>query len=204
MLTVDTRGQQCPSPIIATKKALKEANPGDKFMVITDNQTSLNNLKRFLSDNKTKFSVFEEEGIWTLTITKEISGAVQKPEKDYCSTEIPHLNYGSFVIAFSSDRMGEGDSELGHLLLTNFIKAIKDLEELPGKMVFYNSGVRLGTFDSPVHDHIREIEKMGVKLFFCATCAKYYSLEEKIRIGTPSNMFEIAQIMASASSVIKP
>ena len=100
--------------------------------------------------------------------------------------------------------MGEGDSELGSLLIVNFIKAVKDLEILPGKIVFYNSGVRLGSIDSPVIAHLEEIEKMGVKMLFCATCAKYYSLEEKIRIGVLSNMFEIAQVMSSASSIIKP
>jgi hypothetical protein len=27
--------------------------------------------------------------------------------------------------------MGEGDTDLGHLLMSNFIKAIKDLDKLP-------------------------------------------------------------------------
>ncbi len=45
--------------------------------------------------------------------------------------------------------MGDGDEELGHLLMINFIKAIKDLDILPGKMVFYNKGVTLGAEDSP-------------------------------------------------------
>ncbi len=45
---------------------------------------------------------------------------------------------------------------------------------------------------------------MGVTLLFCATCAKYYSLEEKIKIGTLSNMFEIAQVMSSAGNIVRP
>jgi selenium metabolism protein YedF len=100
--------------------------------------------------------------------------------------------------------MGDGDEELGHLLMSNFIKGIKDLDSLPVKMVFYNKGVILGAEDSPVIDHLKEIEKMGVRLFLCATCAKHYSLEEKIKIGTLSNMFEIVQVMASAGNVVKP
>ncbi len=204
MRIIDTRGQQCPAPIIATKKALKETIPGETLKVLTDNQTSLNNLSCFLKDNNTEFSVTGEEGVWALTILKKTTVAGQKPAEEYCSTKIPHFAHGNFVIVFSSDRMGEGDSELGSLLIVNFIKAVKDLEILPGKMVFYNSGVRLGTPDSPVIAHLEEIEKMGVNMLFCATCAKYYSLEEKIRIGVLSNMFEIAQVMTSASSIIKP
>ncbi len=39
--------------------------------------------------------------------------------------------------------MGDGNDQLGNLLMTNFIKALKDLERLPQKMVFYNNGVKL-------------------------------------------------------------
>jgi hypothetical protein len=41
-------------------------------------------------------------------------------------------------------------------------------------------------------------------MLFCATCAKFYSLEKKIKVGSLSNMFEIAQAMASAGNIIKP
>jgi len=204
MQIVDTSGQQCPAPLIATKSALKGARIGDSFKVITDNQTSFNNISRFLQDNKTEFSSGESNGIWTLLITKKTSGSVTADPAEYCTTEIPHFSRGDFIVAFTSDKMGEGDAELGHLLMGIFIKAIRDLDVLPGKMVFYNRGVTLGSEDSPVIDHLREIEKMGVNMLLCATCAKYYSIEEKIKIGTLSNMFEIAQVMSSAGNIIRP
>jgi hypothetical protein len=71
-------------------------------------------------------------------------------------------------------------------------------------MVFYNNGVKLGVTGSPVHKYLEEIESMGVGLLFCATCVRHYSLEDKIKIGILSNMFEIAQVMSSASNVVKP
>jgi TusA-related sulfurtransferase len=71
MRTIDTRGQQCPAPIIAIKKTLKETKTGEAFKVLTDSQTTLNNLIRFLKDNKTEFSVEESAGVWTLTIKWE-------------------------------------------------------------------------------------------------------------------------------------
>lgn len=204
MRIVDTRGQLCPAPLIATKRALKETKIGESFKVLTDNQTSLNNLTRFLKDNKTQYSPGEEVGVWTLTITKKTADITQAKAEDYCTTGIPHFSQGDFIIVFSSDRMGEGDVELGHLLMANFINAIKDLDVLPKKMVFYNKGVTLGSNDSPLIDHLREIEKMGVGLLLCGTCVKHYSLEEKVKIGTISNMFEITQVMAEAGNVVKP
>ena len=204
MQIIDTSGQQCPAPLIATRRALKETPDGDSFRVITDNQTSFSNISRFLRDNDTKFTSEETNGIWTLTITKGTSGMAFSNPEDYCNTAIPHFTKGNFIIAFTSDRMGEGDSDLGHLLIANFIKAVKDLDKLPAKMVFYNRGVMLGVENSPVADQLKEIERMGVTLLICATCVKHYSLEEKIKIGIMSNMFEIAQVMANAGNIVKP
>jgi selenium metabolism protein YedF len=204
MQIIDTSGQQCPAPLIATKRALKEAITGDSFQVITDNHTSFSNISRFLKDNDTEFTYRETNGLWTLTVTKRKPGIVYTNPEQYCTTSIPHFTQGDFIIAFTSDKMGDGEEELGRLLICNFIKALKDLDKLPAKMVFYNKGVTLGTEDSPVIDHLKEIEKMGVTLLLCSTCVKYYSLEEKIKIGTLSNMFEIAQALATASNVVKP
>ena len=204
MRIVDTRGQQCPAPIIATKKALNGARKDESFQVITDSRTSFDNLTRFLTDNKTKYSFEESNGVFTLTVTKTTADTVSQEAEVYCNREIPHFTQGNFVIALTSDKMGTGDDKLGSVLIINFIRAVKDLDHLPSKIIFYNSGVMLGTDDSPVIEHLREIEKMGVSLLLCATCVDFYSVTEKIHIGTLSNMYEIAQAMASASSVIKP
>jgi selenium metabolism protein YedF len=204
MQIIDTTGQQCPAPLIATKRALKDAQAGDSFKVIADSQTSFSNISRFLKDNNTCFSFEESNGIWTLTIKKTKPEFVNANPEDYCRAEVPHFSQGDFIIVFTSDKMGDGNEELGHLLMINFVKAIKDLDVLPGKMVFYNKGVTLGADDSPVIDHLKEIEKMGVPLLFCATCVKFFSLEEKINIGNLSNMFEIVQIMSAAGNIVKP
>jgi len=204
MRVVDTKGQLCPAPLIALRRALKETGTDESFMVLTDNRTSLNNLIRFLKDNNTDYSVEESGEVSTLIITKKGAEESTAKVEDYCFTDVPHFVKGDFVVAFSSDTMGEGDTELGQLLIVNFIKALKDLDTLPAKIVFYNRGVFLGTDDSPVSVHLRELEKMGVIMLLCATCAKHYSIEDKINMGVLSNMYEIVQVMASAGNVVKP
>lgn len=204
MRIVDTRGQKCPAPLIATKRALKESKAGESFKVLTDSQTSFSNVSRYLSDNKTLFTTEEKEGLWTLIVTKLTSTEPMIAAEDFCVAEIPHFRKGDFVIAFTSDKMGEGEEELGRLLITNFVRAIKDLDILPSKMVFYNNGVKLAVTGSPVYEHLREIESMGVSLLLCATCVDFYSLQDKVKIGTLSNIFEIAQALASAGNIIKP
>jgi selenium metabolism protein YedF len=204
MRIVDTKGQLCPAPLIAAKKAMKETMTGESFIVLTDNQTSFDNLSRFLKDNKADFQVSESGGVWTLTTRKTTSNVIQPKTEEYCTSSISHFQKGDFVIVISSDKMGEGDDQLGHLLMANFIKALKDLDKLPQKMVFYNNGVRLATKSSPVIEHLRDLEKMGVDLMLCATCVNYYSLESAIGAGTLSNMYTIADVMASTGNIIKP
>ncbi|MCX6327000.1 MAG: sulfurtransferase-like selenium metabolism protein YedF [Bacteroidia bacterium] len=204
MRIVDTKGQLCPAPLIATKKALKETVVGESFIVLTDNQTSFNNLSRFLKDNNADSQVSETGGIWTLKITKTTGDTTPAKAEEYCATSISHFQKGNFIIVLSSDKMGEGDDELGHLLMSNFIKALKDIDRLPQKMVFYNGGVKLATNGSPVIDHLKDMEKMGVELLLCATCVNHYSLESVVGAGTLSNMYSIVEVMASAGNIVRP
>jgi selenium metabolism protein YedF len=204
MRIVDTKGQLCPAPLIAAKRALKETAEGESFIVLTDNKTSFDNLSRFLKDNRAEFQVSETGGVWTLTIRKTTVDIIQTNAEKYCAPEITHFEKGNYVVAITSDKMGEGDDDLGHLLISNFIKALKDLEKLPQHIVFYNKGVTLAVKDSPVIEHIKDLDKMGVELHLCATCVNHYKLENNVVVGTLSNMYSIAEIMASAGSVIKP
>jgi len=203
MRIADTRGQLCPAPLIATKRALKETPEGESFLLITDNQTSFNNVSRFLKDNGTAFQVSETGGVWTLTVRRggDIS---QVNAEDYCTDSIAHFHKGDFIIVITSDKMGEGDIELGQLLMSNFIKAIKDLDKLPGKMVFYNKGVTLVTKTSPLIDHLTDLEKMGVELLLCATCVNHYAIADIVGAGTLSNMYTIAEVMSSAGNIVRP
>jgi len=204
MRIVDTKGQLCPEPLIATKKALKETAVGESFIVLTDNLTSFNNVSRFLRDNNTAYKFSENGGIWTLTVTKVSGEMINSKPEEYCTPEVAHFEKGDFVIVFSSDKMGDGDESLGLLLIGNFIKALKDLDKLPAKMVFYNKGVKLVTNTSPVIENLKDLEKMGVELLCCATCVNHYKLESVVGAGTLSNMYAIADAMAKAGSVIKP
>jgi TusA-related sulfurtransferase len=73
MRIINTRGQKCPAPLIATKRALGEVKEGESFKVVTDSLTSLSNISRFLRDNNMEFSVEDADNVWTLTITKQNS-----------------------------------------------------------------------------------------------------------------------------------
>jgi selenium metabolism protein YedF len=204
MKVVDTKGQLCPEPLIAAKRALKESSEGESFMLITDNKTAYENLKRFLNDNKAITTCDESQGVWTFTVTKTTGDVVRAEPEEYCDTSITHFEKGNYIVVISSDKMGEGDEKLGHILMSTFIKALKDTDKLPEKILLYNSGVKLATKSSPVIDNLRDLEKMGIELLLCGTCVSFYSLESEVGVGSISNMFVMTEIMSSTGKVIKP
>jgi selenium metabolism protein YedF len=204
MRIVDTKGQVCPAPLIAAKKALKETSAGESFRLLTDNKTSFDNLSRFLKENKANFLVSQEGGTWILTITRTTGEVSPQKVEEYRDSPITHFQKGNFVVVISSDKMGEGNDTLGHLLLINFIKALKDLDELPLKIIFYNSGVKMVTNSSPAIADLRDLEKMGVELILCTTCVDHYSIKSDIGAGIVSNMYTIAETMASSGNILKP
>ena len=68
IVTVDARGCACPEPVIKTKKAI--ACEHDKVVVLVDNRTAVENVKRFAGKNKHEVSVEEVEDYYQLTLTK--------------------------------------------------------------------------------------------------------------------------------------
>jgi selenium metabolism protein YedF len=204
MRIVDTKGQNCPKPIIETKKVLKEVAVGDSFMVITDSETTLNNLKKFLNDNHSKFNVKKVGDGWSLEITK-LSGEVRSnPAEEYCAPDTTELDKGDYIIAITSDCMGQGDEELGKKLMKSFISIILYLDQLPSSVIFYNSGVKLTVKDSVAIEYLLELQKHNVEIIVCGTCVDFYDIGKQIGTGTINDMLTISNRLLKAEKVIRP
>jgi len=206
MKKVDTKGLKCPEPLIMTKKVLKDVSPGESFIVITDNETSLANLKRFLADNRTEFSVKSEGKVHTLTVKKSLDEVSLTEPAEYCEVDIadnPARN-SAYIVVFSSEKMGEGNDDLGLILTKSFITTLLESELKPAYMLFYNSGVKLATEGSIVEEGLAKLEKSGVKLLLCGTCVNFFNLKKEIRIGIISNMYEMSEVMFGSYKIIKP
>lgn len=108
------------------------------------------------------------------------------------------------IVVISSAVMGQGDDELGKVLMKGFIYALSQLETLPEKILFYNGGVTLTTEGSDSLTDLKEMEAQGVKIYSCGTCLNYYGLSERLKVGEVTNMYSIAEAMAEASKIIKP
>jgi selenium metabolism protein YedF len=108
------------------------------------------------------------------------------------------------VAVISSDTMGRGDDELGKVLMKSFIHTLLQADELPAKMLFYNSGVKLASADSEVLEDLKNLTDSGVEILLCGTCVNFFNLSGKTGAGKITNMFEILSVMSSAARLIKP
>jgi selenium metabolism protein YedF len=206
MKTVDTRGLTCPAPLIKTRQGLNEAAPDEDVQVLIDNPTSLSNVKRYLSDNRLQFTVREDGGLSVVTVSRGEKSELSANEAEYCTTAAVSGSSGRkiTVVAVTSDKMGDGDDELGAKLMVSFFRTLVMLEPAPDAVVFYNAGVKLATDDSPVLDYIRELAEKGVSIYLCTTCINHFGLKDRLPVGSFSDMYQILNVLKDADHIIRP
>jgi selenium metabolism protein YedF len=100
------------------------------------------------------------------------------------------------VILVSSDKLGEGDVQLGESVLETFFTLLKQREELPHAIFCMNRGVFTLTDESFVSVHLKELMEKGVSILACKTCVDHYGLVEKLTVGTISSMAHFIELAA--------
>jgi len=194
---LDLSGLACPMPVIRTKEALEGGEP-QEFIVVVDNDAARDNVSRFAQSRGCTVSVAATGSCYHLTIRPPLGqpgegcvfpGAAPAPQ--------------STVVVFASDRMGEGDPELGAILMRAFCQTVVQLPA-PQKLIFYNRGVFLTLNDSPVLSELKGLEEMGVDLLVCGTCLDYYKVRDRLAAGQVSNMFSILEAQMQAGRIIRP
>lgn len=194
---LDLSGLACPLPVIRTKEAL-EAKGEQELIVVVDNDAARDNVKRFAESRGCAVTVAAAGNCYHLTIRPTAGQAAQA-----CVFPTAAPQTQATVVAFASDRMGEGDPALGDILMRAFLQSLVQMET-PQKMVFYNRGVFLTLNDSPVLPELKGLEEMGVKLLVCGTCLDFYKVRDRLAAGQVSNMFAILESQIQAGRIIRP
>ena len=206
MITVNAMGDVCPIPVIKTKKALQELSGAGEIEVLVDNETAVRNVTKMAESSGA--SVTQEklgEGQYRVIVKVGDGGSGDAAAvQDVCGCGEEPGVYGNTIVAVSSDRMGEGNDELGHVLMKGFIFAVTQLDELPEKMVFYNGGAKLTVEDSPALEDLKSLAERGVEIMTCGTCLDYYGIKDKLAVGTVTNMYSIVETMQKAGRIIQP
>ena len=201
MQTVDGKGLLCPQPLILTRKALKNSLPGEALKIECDNRTAFQNIMTYLKDQSLSPLGFEEGDIFKIEVINKIVSAGTLSETTVIDAGVCSSAY---VVVVSSEKMGEGDPQLGRILMKGFLNALNEQPVLPTHLIFYNSGAMLVTHDSGVIGSLRVLEESGVEILVCGACVDFFDLKSKLAVGSISNMFTITETMAKTGHVVKP
>ena len=188
---IDARGLACPQPVIMTKKAIEA---GKDCVVIVDNEAARDNVCRMAKSQGCGTAVEEEGGCIRIRVTRG---------EDRKTQERATPAAGPTVVVFPCDRMGQGDDDLGKVLMRAFLHTLGEIAPRPDVMIFFNGGVTLTTDGSEVLEDLRALEKTGIRLLVCGTCLDFFGLKDRLQAGTISNMYDIAETMLSAGRIVR-
>lgn len=218
MKQLDERGKQCPMPVIEAKQALENAEPGEMIEVIVDNEIAVQNLTKMAKHKQLKsasqkkgereFSVVIEAGEKGRETAETVQAEPVQREQVEAEPEVtacaPDGKTKGLIVVLSSDQMGSGDEVLGKLLMKGFVYALSHQEQLPEKVLMYNSGAFLSCEGSDSLEDLRELEAQGVEILTCGTCLNHYHLEDKLQVGGVTNMYDITESLLQAKQIIRP
>lgn len=191
MIKVNATGQICPTPIIMTKKALKEIETG-QVEVSIDNAISAENIQKMCKEMGLSYEVKTEGEVFIITIEKTVQKAEEKKEEK------------GTVIVIDGDTMGKGDEALGKTLMKGFLYTFTEMENLPETIIFYNRGVFLAVEGSESVEDLKQLQERGVEILCCGACINFYGLQEKVKVGTITNMYNIIEKQMKGEKIIKP
>ena len=200
---LDCQGMLCPQPVIETRNAL-EAMPAGELEVVVDNEASRSNVERFAMSQGCAVEVTATDGGCRLLIRKTAAAIPQPGARPAEAYICPVAVEPGLVFVIPSDTMGHGNDELGRILLRVFIKIIKETEPRPGRIFFYNTGVRITATDSDLIAPLKALEAEGVAIFSCGTCLDFFNLKDQLLVGEVTNMYDIMTAMAGAARVVSP
>jgi len=202
MISIDAKGLTCPIPVIKTKEAIQALTENEEVEVLVDNEIAVQNLTKManqmgfknnsekLSDNEFKVSISVEASKINTAGDEEVVCAPARVDNT--------------VVVISQNTMGNGNDELGKVLIKGFIYAIANQDKLPKTMLFYNGGAQITCEDSESLEDLKTLEAQGVEILTCGTCLNFYNLADKLAVGQVTNMYVIAEKMSNASLIIKP
>jgi len=204
-VTLDCTGLPCPQPVLRTKGALEQG--ATEIDVLVDNEASRNNVARFAQSRGHQVVVITQpSGHYTISIAASIDQGLgqkidtEEPEEYRCNPP----QKVRLVYVISADSMGRGNDELGWALLQTYIQTIKDIEPLPEKIIFYNSGVKQVTTESGALEALKQLQSKGVEILVCGTCLDFFKLKSAIKVGHISNMYDIMHSIISADKITSP
>ncbi|MGL5640845.1 MAG: sulfurtransferase-like selenium metabolism protein YedF [Paraclostridium sp.] len=192
-IELDARGLACPKPVINTKKELDKIDQG-VVIVTVDNEISKENVLKLAKSMNHEANVLKsEKDSICIEIIKGENVIIEEKSQESLSDTCIFIN---------SDKMGNGNDELGHVLMKGYIYTLTESKPYPKSILFVNSGIKLTTENEATVENLKILQDAGVEILSCGTCLDYYELKDALKVGTVTNMYTIVETMNNSSKTI--
>lgn len=198
---LDCKGFACPQPVIRTKDVIEKMAIGDQLVVIVDNEASSKNVSRFAESRGHSVRI-EEKGNDIYDLTIRINESLSTSETPEIVCDEPRKK--SMAVYITSEVMGQGDDELGRILMSAYFETLSHFANEITHIIFVNSGVKLAVEGSPVLEELQGLENMGIEVLSCGTCLNHFGIKEKLKAGVISNMFTILDTLSKTGKILTP
>lgn len=204
-ITLDLKGMECPKPVLETQKAFKNQELTE-FELLVDNITARENLKRLVASKGYKSDIREADGVITINVSREPSEVKSEKEEDFkVVCDLPQISENGIsdtVLMIKSEYLGQGNDELGKVLMKGFLYTISETRPYPEKIVLLNSAIKLSTVNEETVMHLKKLEEAGSKVYSCGTCLNYYDLADQLKVGVIGNMYDVVEsLMGTANRI---
>ena len=199
--TIDTRGNTYLNPLVAVKNVLKTLSVDDKLNVVVDNIVSAQDLEEMAEQMNLPSQKIQQGTDYVVSLFVKKSFFV--PQYDEVKKDETLKIKTSFIVVIDSEFMGRGDEQLGAKLLKSFIYTLASSEELPTKIIMYNSGVKLAIDGSAVLTDLKKLQNVGVEIFVNDMSLEYYGLKDKLAVGKLISMSDLIKMQVEARKIIK-
>ena len=192
-IEVNAVGLACAKPVINTKKELDKIEEG--IVVVTvDNDIAKQNILKLSNSLNCKAEIIKQEkDLISIEIKKGENVIIEEKKQDELEDK---------CIFISSDKIGNGNDELGAVLMKGFIYTLTESKPYPKSILLVNSGVKLTTENYDTVGNLKILEEAGVEILSCGTCLDYYGLKESLKLGSVTNMYTIVDIMKNSLQTI--
>ena len=199
MKTIDAKGKACPLPVVMAKKEMESGTVN--FDIVVDNIIAVNNIEKLVKTKGASMTYKEDSGAFIVSISATESENC--PECEVIINEVASVNAkGNWTLFVSKEFMGTGDDVLGKKLIDMFLYTLTQTDDLPKNIIFINGGVKVPSNDEQAIEHLNVLKGMGVRIVVCGTCLNFFGLENELKVGEISNMYEITELLQTSPKVI--
>lgn len=202
------------------------AGAAEELEVLVDERVAVENLGRLAASRGVTAAVTDEAGFWRVAFPPEAAAAEGPASAAGASAPAPGsaaangdaLPAGIVcpapagtealppelppTVVIGRNVLGRGNDELGAVLMKGVLYALSQRDEVPRRIIFFNSGAYLTSEGSDALEDIRELERRGTEILTCGTCLDYLGIKERLAVGGVTNLYLITEALMEPGKVV--